>query len=240
MEDEGPKVPDPLTPDSLRTELARIDYEVDAGNRDLRALGFWRLLAQVKRDPALIEIAAEPAGRIDAKAFDAYTKLRFPVWLGNLVLIVGVGVGALAIVVAMEAADATVAGVALILAAGIWSVAVHSPAHWVVGRALGMRFRCYFLGGPFPPRPGLKTDYASYLRTPAEHRAWMHASGALATKVAPFVALAFYPATDAPMWAAAVVLAIGIVQILTDVFLSTKTSDWKKVKRELRIARDAT
>jgi hypothetical protein len=230
-------VADSLTPEALRTDLARIDYEVDAGNHDLRALGFWRLLAKVKRDPALIEIAADPAGRIDAKAFDAYTKRRFPVWLGNLVLAFGVGVGALCVVVAMGTAKPVVAGIALILAAGIWSVAVHSPAHWVVGRVVGIRFRCYFFGGPFPPRPGLKTDYSSYLRTPADKRAWMHASGALATKVAPFVVLAFYPATVAPVWAAVALLAIGIVQILTDVFLSTKSSDWKKVKRELAVAR---
>ena len=127
--------------------------------------------------------------------------------------------------------------VVLGLAAVIWSVAVHSPTHWVVGRVFGMRFRCYFFGGPFPPRPGLKTDYASYLRTPARRRAWMHASGALATKAAPFVALAFWPATDASAWAAALVFLIGVVQILTDVLLSTKSSDWKKVKRELAAAR---
>lgn len=213
---------------------------MDAGDTDLRALGFWRLLGRVKRDPVLVDAAADAAGRIDAKAFDAYTKLRFPVWLGNLVLLVGIGVGALAAVVAIEASDPAVAGVALVLAAGVWSVAVHSPAHWMVGRVVGLRFRCYFFGGPFPPRPGLKTDYASYLRCDPGKRAWMHASGALATKAAPFVALAFYPVSDAPVWAAWAVLALGTVQILTDIFLSTKSSDWKKVKRELAVARATT
>jgi hypothetical protein len=231
---------DSLSAEQVAQELARIEAAVDGGDTGLGKLGFWKLMALVKLDPALIEVAADPAGRIDAKAFDAFTKRRFPVWLGNLVLAIGVGVGAFAVLIARYASSPLAAGLALVAAAGIWSVAVHSPAHWVVGRALGMRFRCYFFGGPFPPRPGLKTDYASYLRTDARKRAWMHASGALATKVAPFVVLAFWPGSAAPAWAAWLVLAIGIVQILTDIFLSVKSSDWKKVKRELAVARSYT
>ena len=69
-------------------------------------------------------------------------------------------------------------------------------------------------------------------------RAWFHASGAIATKIAPFVALALWPATNAPVWAAWVLLALGIVQIVTDVTLSTRSSDWKKFRRERRVARD--
>ena len=46
------------------------------------------------------------------------------------------------------------------------------------------------------------------------------------------MALALYPLTEAPAWAAWVVLALGIVQIVTDVVLSTKSSDWKKFTGE--------
>ncbi len=147
---------DSLSAEQVAEELTRIERAVDGGETFLGKLGFWKLMARVKLSQALIEIAAEPAGRIDAKAFDAFTKLRFPVWLGNLVLVVGIGVGGFAVLVARHAASSLVAGIALVAAAGIWSVAVHSPAHWVVGRAFGMRFRCYFLGGPFPPRPEAK------------------------------------------------------------------------------------
>lgn len=228
------------TPEDIAAELDRIESEVAAGGADLRSLGFWKLVGRVKKDPALVDRFADQVGRIDWAAFERFAKVRFPVALGNGVLGIGILLGAGCVAAAMGVTDPTVAGIALILAAGIWSVAVHSPTHWVVGRALGMRFRCYFFGGPFPPRPGLKTDYSSYLRTPARHRAWMHASGALATKAAPFVALAFWPATDAPAWAAALVLLMGVGQILTDVLLSTKSSDWKKVKRELAAARADT
>ena len=221
----------------VQAELSRIEAEVDSGNHDLRVLGFWRLLAQVKRRPELVEAAADAAGRIDAEAFDAGVGLKLPVWFGNLILLIGVSVGAFLVVIARYAPTPFVAGVALVLAAVVWSVCLHCPAHWAVGRVFGIRFRCYFLGGPFPPRPGLKTDYSTYLRAKAEMRAVMHAAGALATKAAPFVALAFYPGSSAPAWAAWVVLVIGIVQIITDIFLSTKSSDWKRVKREMAVAR---
>jgi hypothetical protein len=65
----------------------------------------------------------------------------------------------------------------------------------------------------------------------------MHASGALASKAAPFVALAFYPASSASPWAAWVLVGIGVATIVTDIVFSRRSSDWKKVIRERRIAR---
>ena len=224
--------------EELQAAFARIEAAVAAGDTDLSRLGFWRLLRQVKLDPALSTHWAEAAGRIDRAAFERAVRRRFPVWLGNAVLVLGTLVGGLAVVVAMDAESEVVAGLALVAAAGIWSVSVHCLAHWVVGRLVGIGFTSYSFGGPFPPRPGLKTDYTTYLRTPAGARAWMHASGALATKVAPFVVLGFWWATDAPAWSAWACLAIGVLQIVTDVVLSTKSSDWKKVARERRVARE--
>ncbi|MBI3647281.1 MAG: hypothetical protein HY240_00725 [Actinobacteria bacterium] len=225
------------TEQELREAFARIEAAVDAGDRDLRRLGFWRLVGVVKRDPELRERWAEQVGRIDAAAFRAGVKFRAPVWAGNLVLSAGVAAGALAVVAARVTGRPAVAGVALVAAGVIWSVATHSLTHWAVGRAVGIRFTDYFIGGPLPPRPGLKTDYASYLRTDAGRRAVMHASGAIATKLSPFVALGFWPSTRAPWWSAALLLAVGVLQIVTDVVFSVRSSDWKKVKRERALAR---
>ncbi len=222
--------------EELQEAFARIEAAVAAGDTDLGRLGFWRLLREVKADPVLSAHWADVVGRIDRAAFEARVRPRFPVWLGNAVLALGTALGALAVVLALRATDPVVAGVALVAAAAIWSVSVHCLAHWVVGRLVGIRFLAYTLGGPFPPRPGLKTDYASYLRTPPTARAWMHASGALATKAAPFVALGFWWATDAPAWAAWACGLLGVGQIVTDVLFSTKSSDWKKVIRERRVA----
>ena len=126
----------------------------------------------------------------------------------------------------------------MLIAAGlIWSVSFHSPTHWFVGTMAGIRFTDYFLGGPPPPRPGLKSDYASYLRADPSSRAWMHASGAIATKLAPFLALAFWPGSGAPWWSAVALIAIGVLQIGTDLAFSVKSSDWKKFRRERAIAK---
>ena len=72
----------------------------------------------------------------------------------------------------------------------------------------------------------------------------MHASGAIASKIAPFAVFAavYLPHRAAgydlfPSWALWAVLAIGVVQIVTDVLFSTRHGDWKKFRRERRVAR---
>jgi hypothetical protein len=232
VEPSGTGAPD------LGAELERIEAAVDGGSTDLRALGFWGLVARVKRDQALVAAHADRIGRIDSKAFRARVRPRFPVWAGNLVLLAGAAAGGIAVWLALTTDSPELAGISLVAAGAVWTVALHSPAHWLVGRLVGMGFTDYFIGGPPPPRPSLKIDYATYLRTGPSKRAWMHASGAIATKLAPFLALAFWPATAAPVWAAIVLVGIGVLSIVTDLLFSFKLSDWKKVRRELAVARD--
>jgi hypothetical protein len=231
---EGPQVRE----QDLTAELDRIERAVHRGETDLSSLGFWRLVKRVKLSPEAVDRYGEQIGRIDAAAFRRGVPRRYPVWLGNGVLGAGVVAGALAIVFALSVSSSVLKGLALVAAGALWSVSFHDLAHWLVGRAVGIRFTDYFIGGPPPPRPGLKTDYASYLRTPAHRRAWMHASGAVATKVAPFLPLLFWSAAGAPVWSALVLLAIGAVQIVTDVLFSVTSSDWKKVLRERAVARE--
>jgi hypothetical protein len=223
-------------PESYPDAFARIERAVDAGRTDLGSLGFWRLVDSIKADPTLSDHWADAAGRIDRKAFEAGVRVRVPVWLGNAALLTGTLAGAVAVALALGTTSSTVAGLALVFAGGAWSVTLHDLGHWLAGRLAGIRFHAYFLRG-FPPLPGLKTDYATYLRTTPAARAWMHASGAIATKLAPFVALAFWPATEAPAWSAFALLGMGILEIVTDVVFSVRSSDWKRVRRELRIAR---
>ena len=65
----------------------------EAGNTDLRALGFWRLVAQVKPDRLLVDRYADQIGRIDAAAFRASARFRMPVWAGNTILLIGAAAG---------------------------------------------------------------------------------------------------------------------------------------------------
>jgi hypothetical protein len=227
-------------PDSYPAEFERIEAAVDAGETDLGALGFWRLLAKVKTDQALAAHWAEPAGRIDRRAFESGVRFRLPVWFGNLVLVLGIAAGGVPVAIALTTDSPELAGWALVFAALDWSASFHTPAHWVVGRMVGMRFLAYYVHDLIPPVPGLKIDYETYLRTPPEARAWMHASGALASKVGPLLALAFWPASGAPAWAAWVILGYAALIIATDIFISTRKSDWKRFRREMGIARIQT
>jgi hypothetical protein len=179
-------------------------------------------------------------------------KLRVPIGVGLLVLLLITASGVVLILLALRygslpdipdgvdtpilfewepswlALPAFLAGTVALI------VGTHSLAHWVVGRIVGMRFTHVFLGGPKPPRPGVKTDYATYLRATPMQRAVMHASGAVVTKIVPFALIPAARSLDASPWLTWLLVVIGVVQIVTDVVLSTKLSDWKKVKRELR------
>lgn len=231
----GTTAADP-SPD-LGAELDRIEAAVGAGERNLRTLGFWRLVGRIKRDPVLVAAHAEQVGRIDTTAFRSGVRLRTRVWVG-LVLLLGAGLVGLAAVVVAAAVDSPGwAGLLLVGAGATWTVAFHVPTHALIGWLIGIRFTDTFLGGPPPPRPGLKTDYATYLRAEPAARAWFHASGAIATKLAPFLALAVWPLTEAPAWAAWILLGLGVLQIVTDVLFSVRTSDWKKFRRERAVAR---
>ena len=229
----------------LQDEFARIEAAVDAGRTDLGCLGFWRLVREVKVEPALSHHWAEQIGRIDRKAFERSVRLRVPIWAGNLAFGVGFLVSAALGPAALALATSgrgTLAGLALVASAVGLSATIHSPAHLVVGRLLGIRFTHYFWApGRFPPFPGVKIDYASYLRTPPGRRALMHAAGAIATKAAPFALLAGLGPLDGyralPRWSLWAVTLYGVGQIVTDVLFSTKRSDWKKVRRERRLAR---
>jgi hypothetical protein len=233
--------------------LAQVESKVDAGDADLGGLGFWRLVSRAKRDPDLPDDVRDAIGRIDRKAFESRVWLRVPVWVGNLLLLMATLVVLVAVAVALRIADGTLGaqprpglgGVILLAAAVGLSGAVHVPAHWFVGRLKGIRFLAYFPGGPLRIQPGIKADYASYLAVPAVDRASMHAAGALASKTAPFVVLIwalfvhFRGGWDVlPSWSLWSVFAFGLFQIVTDVVWSTRRSDWRKVRRELRIARE--
>jgi hypothetical protein len=227
--------PKPPSGGDIRVQLAAIEAAVDAGNTDLAGLGFWAVVRSAKADPALAESHADAIGRIDRKAFERRVRLRIPLAVGNTVLLVGVALGGALLGWAVACDHPGQAAIGLIAAGAVLTVSSHDPAHWLVGRLGGIRFTSYFFSRPLL-QPGLKTDYATYVRATPKARARMHAAGAVASKVAPFVSLALWPATSAPGWAALVVLAHGLIQITTDVIWSTKKSDWKRYSRERRLA----
>jgi hypothetical protein len=212
-----------VPPEEVESILAACEQALAArAALDLRGLGFWRAVAAVKRDRELIERFADRIGRIDRQVFEQRVQRRVPIGPGTAVLASGalLGVG----LVATRQSLLVLAGAGLLLGT------THDLGHLVVGRLVGIAFTWWFLDGPTRVQPGLKTDYATYLRVPPRSRAVMHAAGALVTKVVPFALLPLASRT----WVKRVLVALGAAQLLTDAAFSTRQSDWKRVRRELR------
>lgn len=207
-----------------------------AEGRGLQGTGFWRAVGAVKENPDLVEEHADRIGRIDGEAFQRWALLTVPLWAGTALMVVGTLVG-LGLVLAAYYVDEPWDGILLLVGTGATMVTTHGLAHLVVGRLVGMRFHSWFIGSIRMPQPGVKTDYAGYLRVPARSRAWMHASGAIVTKLIPFLALGPALVIPVPTWATVILVVVGVGQIVTDVLWSTKASDWKKFRREMSYAR---
>ncbi len=221
----------------IQRALDATERELDVGHApDLRALGFWRAVQAVKRDRALVERHATRIAAIDRQAFRRHVRLVFPVGLG-IFLVSGGLVVDLVLLALAPALERPWREIILLVGAAGLDVATHGLAHLLVGTLVGIRFTDWFLDVPKKPQPGFKIDYASYLRASPRQRAWMHASGAIATKLTPFAVILYALAIGADAWAIALLFAVGILQILSDLLFSVKSSDWKKFRREMRLAR---
>jgi hypothetical protein len=206
-----------------------------ASGSGLAGTGFWPAVAAVKSNPELVGKFADRIATIDRQAFEAWALVTVPVALGTSIMTLGTVFGLVLVWMAYSAGE-TAAGLLLLAGTGVTLVTTHGLAHLVVGRVFGMRFTHWFVGRVSRPQPGVKVDYASYLAAPARSRAWMHASGAVVTKAIPFFALGPALVISVPWWATSLLVAIGVVEIVTDVVWSTKASDWKKFRREMRFA----
>jgi hypothetical protein len=205
------------------------------GRVDLTALGFWKAVSAAKRDRGLVERYGERIARIDRDAFLRRAPIHMPAVIGFAIEVIGT-MFVLGIVLAAPRFPVPWREIVLVAGGGALIGLTHGLAHVLVGSAMGIRFTDFYSLPPLKPQPGFKTDYATYLRTPARSRAWMHASGAIVSKIVPFAVAAIAASAGAAAWAVWVLLAIGVVQLITDVTLSTRASDWKKFKREMRFA----
>jgi len=217
--------------------LAACEQQLQAGRTpDLRALGFWRAVAAVKRRRDLVDRYASRIAAIDRQSFRRRVRLTFPIGVGIVLVVGGLLVDLVFLAVASGAQHPWREILVLVGAVGL-DVATHGIAHLAVGALVGIDFSDWFIDLPKKPQPGFKIDYASYLRAAPRQRAWMHAAGAIATKLTPFLVIPYAIAIGTETWAVLLLLAVGIIQIITDVLFSVKASDWKKFRREMKIAR---
>jgi hypothetical protein len=203
---------------------------------DLKRLGFWRAVEAVKARREWIDDYADRIAAIDREAFKRDTWITVPLGLGLACLVTG-SLAGLALLGGAFVVPPPGNGLMILASAGALLVATHDLAHWAVGRAAGIHFTEMFVARPSRPQPGIKIDYVTYLRASPRARAWMHASGALLTKAVPFALIAVAVAARTPRWVPVVLALLGLAQIVTDVLFSTKSSDWKRFRREIRHAR---
>jgi hypothetical protein len=221
---------------AIERVLSVCEAELSAGRAkpDLRSAGFWRAVAAVKRRPELVERYRSRIAAIDRQTFLRSVRFAFPVDVGIVLVIGGLLVDLLLLALAMGAGHPW-REILILVGAGGLDVATHGLAHLAVGALVGIGFTHWFVDLPKPP--GFKIDYASYLRASPRQRAWMHAAGAIASKLAPFLVVPYALAIDTEIWAVAILLAFGVLQIVSDLLFSVKASDWKKFRREMRLAR---
>ena len=224
-----------------RSEVERVLSAVEAklaadSGAGLEGSGFWKAVAAVKRDSGLVGEFAGRIAAIDRVAFERWALLTVPLGVGTAVAVVGTALGLLLVGLAYSTTEPW-NGLLLLAGSGALLVATHGLAHLVVGRLVGIRFTHWFVGAVARPQPGVKTDYATYLATTAGRRAWMHASGALMSKIVPFALIPASLIAAVPGWATILLTAVGVVSVVTDILWSTHFSDWKKFRREMAVAR---
>ena len=205
---------------------------VDAGE-GLAGTGFWKAVGTVKRHPGLIDRYAPRIAEIDRQAFEGWALFTVGAGVGTALMVLATLVGVALVAWSPSLPDPWNALVLLGGGGGILVATTHGLGHLVVGRIVGIRFTHWFVRSVTWPQPGVKADYNTYLRASPRSRAWMHASGALVTKVIPFAILPVALSSDFPSWAAWLLLAQGALQIFTDAVWSVKVSDWKKFRREM-------
>jgi hypothetical protein len=220
-----------MEPTSIEEALAAAETALASG-KGLSGTGFRRAVAAVKSDPELADRYADRMAVVDRTAFRNWALFEVSLGLGTTLMVLATLAG-LTLIALTYYTDGDLLTVVLFYAGmGVLLVTTHGLGHLVVGRIVGIRFTHWFIGTISRPQPGVKVDYATYLRTPAMSRAWMHASGAIVTKTIPVLLLGAAVAADLPTWAIWGLVVISVVTIVTDVVWSTKSSDWMKFKRE--------
>jgi hypothetical protein len=228
--------------------LKRVEEEINKGNYDLKGLGFWKLVTQVKKNPSLVEKFGDRIGEVDQKAFKHWAWLTVGITTGHVLELAGTIIGGALLYLGLTKGT-TLGGISLVLSALILSATLHPFAHYLVGKWKGIDFTFYFPDGPALIEPTLKIDYATYLRASARDRAMMHLAGAISTSVGPLVVLILGLASGVLDWALIVVgayllftvssellplilLKLGLPKIL---FADFRKTDTYRTMREWKI-----
>lgn len=221
-----------LSQAAIDAALQRAEEAVARGE-GLAGTGFWPAVAAARRDPAVAGPHADRIAAVDRRAASTWALVRIPPRPGHALVAAGLVLGAAALAAA-GGLDGSGQAAALLGGGLLLLLSTHAPAHWIAGRLVGIAFTGYFVASLHDPFPGVKIDYATYLRASPRARALMHAAAPVVSKVVPFAVLGVAVAVDAAPAVRIVLLVVGIGQLAVDLAFSTRSGDWSKVLRELR------
>lgn len=218
--------------------LTKAEQQLERGE-GLAGSGFWKAVGVVKQSPTLIKEHGSRIAAIDAQAHKDWALVSVPLWLGSvLAALVSV---ALVWLVGRGYQWATPWDTVAMVVGGFGLMtAVHSPAHLIVGTIFGMKYSHWFVGSLKRPQPGVKIEYSSYLSTPPLLRAVMHASGAVASKLALWLTFWAGLVAEIETWGLLILGVGALVTTITDFTIGFKSGDWKKARREWRFFRNAS
>jgi hypothetical protein len=126
---------------------------------------------------------------------------------------------------------------------------IHCPAHYVVGRAVGIRFSRIGLGRTtlsraLPPRFGriaglipiltLTVDKATIANLSRSRASAMYMSGVIASSASAIVIAA--AVTPGPLWTAIVAWLVALGYLLFDIMFSPKSGDVMRARRLSRLS----
>ncbi len=228
--------------------LDRVEEETSKGNFALKELGFWRVVLEAKKNPAIVDELGDRIGDIDQKAFKKWAWLSVSITIGHIIELIGTAIALALLYIGLTTAT-NLGGVSLVLSALILSATLHPFAHYLVGKWQGIDFTFYFPNGPALIEPTIKIDYASYLRAPAKGRVLMHLAGPIATSAAPLGVLVLGLIFGAQTLALAIVslvlvfnggsefapLVLKPLGITKIIFMDFRKTDTMRVLREWRI-----
>jgi hypothetical protein len=139
-------------------------------------------------------------------------------------------------------------GLYLLLAEFLATYLVHCPAHYMVGRALGIRFQNLKLGrttlmralpkqlasfARLVPILTLSTERSSFARAPKHRVAYMYAAGAVAS-ASSAIAIAVAATSVEPPLYATLAWALALAYLAFDVVFSPRSGDIMRARAALR------
>jgi hypothetical protein len=114
-------------------------------------------------------------------------------------------------------------------------VVTHTLAHMALAKLYGIKISKVYLGGMVKLQPTVVAEYSSYFTVSPEKRKNYHAIGAYVTILTSLIILliSFIFYVHLSVKIISIIVFIGI--LITDIFFSSKYSDLKRARREIKI-----